>query len=37
MMTDGTYVTIEKVSKRPNFGTTYNLYVENTHNYFVGE
>ena len=36
-MSDGSYATIENITHRANHSTTYNLYVENAHTFFVGE
>ena len=37
MMNDGSYVTIDEISHHEHNGTVYNLWVDNVHNFFVGE
>ena len=37
MMSDWSVATIEEVTHRSNYGTTYNMHVEKTHTYFVWE
>ena len=37
LRSDGTYATVENISHHHNYGTVYNLEVENVHNYFVHE